>query len=157
MCCTHLVCGWHACGSSVCPCLVIFSVCETQSWVLVLNMRMLALYYYLIKRIILFWCWQRSKHGIGDHFALASTDKHWILQDHLRESGATGPNIATALDTGIRYPSGMPKVYTIHPEESGIVRARAFKPPLQTIILSNVRALRNKIDELHAATQRLFE
>ena len=51
----------------------------------------------------------------------------------------------------------MPKVYTIHPEESGIVRARGFKPPLQTIILSNVRALRNKIDELHAATQHRFE
>ncbi|KAK0156583.1 hypothetical protein N1851_000015 [Merluccius polli] len=37
------------------------------------------------------------------------------------------------------------------------VRARGFKPPLPTIILSDVRALRNKIDELHAATQHLFE
>lgn len=37
------------------------------------------------------------------------------------------------------------------------VRARGSKPPLPTIILSNVRALRNKVDELYAATQHLFE
>ena len=47
-----------------------------------------------------------------------------------------------------------------HGSRGGIkrrVRARGSKPPLPTIDLSNVRSLRNKIDELHASTQYLYE
>ena len=37
------------------------------------------------------------------------------------------------------------------------IRARGTKPPLPTVILANVRSLRNKMDDLHASVQYLHE